>query len=119
MRLTFDDRAGPQDLFEKLADTQFNLLLMAQSVPPAGAVDFGDLLHTHPIPDTDENDAELQRVRIAGPAFYLLRPDGHVGLCGSRLDANAVSRYLAERVHLHDTAVSAGERAAMLTSARA
>jgi len=38
---------------------------------------------------------ELSRVRIPNPAFYLLRPDGYIGLCGTRLDAKTVSRYLA------------------------
>ena len=119
MRLTFDDGAAPQDLFERLDDTRFNLLVIGQAVPSLGTLDLGDLLRTHAIADTVENSAELRRVRIAGPAFYLLRPDGHVGLCGPRLDTNAVSRYLAERMHLHATAAAAGERAAMSSSARA
>jgi len=119
MKLTFDAKTGPEDVFEKLDDTRFNLLVMGQPVPSADSVDHGDLLHTHPISDTAENNAQLQRVRIAGPAFYLLRPDGHVGVCGSRLDTNAVSRYLAERVHLHATAGTAGERAGMLSSVSA
>jgi len=40
-------------------------------------------------------------------------------VCGSRLDTNAVSRYLAERVHLHATAGTAGERARILSSVSA
>ena len=39
----------------------------------------------------------LARAQISGPAFYLLRPDGHVGLAGTRLEVEAVNRYLAER----------------------
>ena len=45
------------------------------------------------------NDAELARVHIPQPSFYLLRPDGHVGLCGTRLEPGAVTRYLSERLH--------------------
>ena len=43
---------------------------------------------------------ELARTKVPQPSFYLLRPDGHVGLCGAQLDVDAVKRYLAERVHL-------------------
>jgi len=52
------------------------------------------------IPDDPANDRELARVRIPRPSFYLLRPDGHVGLSGDRLDAAAVTRYLSERLYL-------------------
>ena len=37
---------------------------------------------------------------IPQPSFYLLRPDGHVGLCGGRLDVDAVGRYLDEALRL-------------------
>src|SRR5438445_12935774 len=53
-------------------------------------------LSTHVIPDDTHNTQELARVRISGPAFYLLRPDGHVGLAGTRLEPDAITRYLAE-----------------------
>jgi hypothetical protein len=46
------------------------------------------------------NDRELARARIPQPSFYLLRPDGHVGLAGARLDADATARYVAGRLHL-------------------
>ena len=40
---------------------------------------------------------ELARANIGQPSFYLLRPDGHVGLCGPGFDAAAIRQYLAER----------------------
>jgi hypothetical protein len=43
------------------------------------------------------NEQELARAHISGPVFYLLRPDGHVGLAGTRLDATAVTGYLSDR----------------------
>jgi hypothetical protein len=55
------------------------------------------MVRVHPIPDDPANGRELARAQIRGPAFYLLRPDGHVGLAGARLDAGAVGRYLLER----------------------
>jgi len=36
--------------------------------------------------------------RLASPSFYLLRPDGHVGLAGATLDVDAVTRYLAATI---------------------
>ena len=50
------------------------------------------------IPGDPANDRELERARIPRPAFYLLRPDGHVGLAGGRLEAAAVARYVSERI---------------------
>ena len=35
-------------------------------------------------------------------AFFLLRPDGHIGLCGGVVDAAAVRRYFAENLALLD-----------------
>jgi 2-polyprenyl-6-methoxyphenol hydroxylase-like FAD-dependent oxidoreductase len=88
---------GPvEDLFQRLDDTRFNLLVMGQPAP-AAVPGLGDLLSVHAIPDDAANSVELGRVGITGPAFYLLRPDGHAGLAGARLDINAVKRYFAER----------------------
>src|SRR5205814_6240943 len=60
------------------------------------AAGLGDLLSTQLISDDAHNALELARVRIPGQAFYLLRPDGHVGLAGTRLEPGAVARYLSE-----------------------
>jgi 2-polyprenyl-6-methoxyphenol hydroxylase-like FAD-dependent oxidoreductase len=99
MKLTFDRKIGSEDLFEKIDDTRFNLLVVGQAVPPLGALGLGDMLRTHAIPDEVENEAELACVGITGPAFYLLRPDGHVALCGPRLDTVALAQYFARRAH--------------------
>src|SRR5437773_6698480 len=79
---------GPiEDLFEKVDDTRLALIVIGQPAPPAGAVDFGDLLRIHAVPADPVNDAELARKRIPRPSFYLVRPDGYIGLCGARLEA--------------------------------
>ena len=71
------------------------------SLAPASAtIGIGDLLRVHAIPDDPVNDAELARVQIPQPSFYLLRPDGYIGLCGAGLEAAAVKRYLSERLRL-------------------
>ena len=87
---------GPvEDLFQKLDDTRYNLIVVGQPAPSGEAPELGDLLSTRVIPDHTHNTQELARVRISGPAFYLLRPDGHVGLAGTRLEPDAVTRYLS------------------------
>ena len=59
-------------------------------------LEVGDLLSAHEIPDDAHNAGELAGARIPKQAFYLLRPDGHVGLAGTRLEPGAVARYLSE-----------------------
>jgi 2-polyprenyl-6-methoxyphenol hydroxylase-like FAD-dependent oxidoreductase len=88
-----------EDLFAKLDDTHFHLIVIGQE----GRVDlpgFGDLFRVHVIPADPVNDAALNRVGIASPSFYLIRPDGHVGLCGAEIDAGAMQRYLRETLGL-------------------
>ena len=93
LRLT---ASGPvEDLFENLDDTRFNLLVFGQPAPAEQALRHGDMLRTHTAPDDPENARELGRAGIAGPCFYLLRPDGHVGLCGGRFGVAAVDRYIS------------------------
>ncbi len=84
---------GPiEDLYARLDDTRFNLVVIGQDAP--ADADARVLVHRIPVGDAD-NAAALQRAGIAAPAFYLLRPDGHVGLAGARLDVAAVADYLA------------------------
>ena len=87
---------GPiEDLYGALDDTRFNLLIFGDA--PLNRRQFGDMVRTHGIPRIAENDQELARANISQPSFYLLRPDGHVGLCGPGFDAAAIRQYLAER----------------------
>jgi 2-polyprenyl-6-methoxyphenol hydroxylase-like FAD-dependent oxidoreductase len=91
---------GPaEDLFQTFDDLGFDLFLFGQSLP-AGAGEFGALVRVHAVPADQLNDAELARAGIPQPSFYLVRPDGHVGLCGSRVDAGAVRRDLSETLRL-------------------
>jgi len=94
---------GPiEDFFERLDDTRFTLVLIGQSIPPGGVPLLDDLLRTYEVPSNPANDRELARAHIPRPAFYLLRPDGHVGLAGTRLDGVAVTRYLSDRLDFWD-----------------
>jgi 2-polyprenyl-6-methoxyphenol hydroxylase-like FAD-dependent oxidoreductase len=98
--LKFEASGTVQDLFKKLDDTRFNLLAIGQPAPTAEELGLGDLLRIHPVPADPANDAELARLHVPRSSFYLLRPDGHVGLCGTRLDAAEVRRYVAERLRV-------------------
>jgi len=87
---------GPvEDLFQALDDTRFNLIVIGQSAPSDKGPGSRDLVRTLVIPEDAHNARELARVSIAGPAFYLLRPDGHIGLAGTRLELDVVSQYLS------------------------
>jgi hypothetical protein len=91
--------SGPvEDLFQKLDDTRFNLIVIKQQeTAAANAVSFGSLVRTLVIPECSENEQALARAQLSGPLYYLLRPDGHVGLAGTHFEAGAVTRYFADR----------------------
>jgi len=46
------------------------------------------------------NDQELQRAQIPLPSFFLVRPDGYIGLCDTRLDASSTRDYLSQNLCL-------------------
>ena len=98
LRLRFQPNGRLEDLYGKLDDTRFTLLVFGQAAPPRGIPELGDRLHIQELPSDPANDRELARARIPRPSFYLLRPDGHIGLAGARLDAAAASRYVSERL---------------------
>jgi 2-polyprenyl-6-methoxyphenol hydroxylase-like FAD-dependent oxidoreductase len=88
---------GPvEDTFKSFEDSHFNLVAFGQSTQEA----FGDMVRVWNIPADPQNDAELVRAGIPHWSFYLIRPDGHVGLCGKAVDAPAIRRYLAETIGL-------------------
>ena len=68
------------DVYALLDDTCFNLVVVGQ---PAPALDGSVRVHA------------LTTDRLPAPSYYLLRPDGHVGLAGASVDVDAVTRYLA------------------------
>ena len=102
LRLRLREGAPAEDLFKRLDDTRFNLLVFPE---PDHASDMPacELLHVHVVPVDPINESELARAQIPRPSAYLLRPDSHVGLCGVRLDPAAIGRYLSERLHINAT----------------
>jgi hypothetical protein len=110
LRLRLSPNGSAEDLSAKLDDTRFNLVVIGQPAPADGVPGPGELLRTVAIPSDSANDRELERMHIPQPSFYLVRPDGHVGLAGSRLDMVAATRYLSERLGLETTAGSRMQR---------
>lgn len=98
VRLSPDSPA--EDIFEKIDDTRFTLVLFGQPAPAAGLPDLGGLLRCLAIPADSGNERELAHSCIPSPTFYLVRPDGYIGLSGSRLDVASVTRYASERLGL-------------------
>jgi hypothetical protein len=103
LKLKLDGGDAVEDLYRKLDDRRFNLVVVGQAVPH-GEFGLGDLLGVYLVTDDPQNAAELNRAHVPRPSFYLLRPDGHVGLCGGRLQAGAIERYVRERLRLRPTA---------------
>ena len=94
LRLVLSAGGPVEDLFGKLDDTRFTLIAIGQPAAPARAAP-AELLRTLVVPADPANDRELARAGVPPRAFYLLRPDGYVGLAGTQFDAEAVTRYFS------------------------
>jgi len=95
LRVRFQSQTAPADLFAKLDDTPFNLLVIGQPAPSSASLKLGDLVRIHTIPLDGDNRKTLAAVGIKDAAFFLLRPDGHIGLAGTEFQANAIARWFA------------------------
>jgi 2-polyprenyl-6-methoxyphenol hydroxylase-like FAD-dependent oxidoreductase len=100
LRLRFAAGGPVEDLFQKLDDTHFHLVVIGQPASLDGTSGFGDLLRVHTVPADAANDEELARTQIPRPSFYLVRPDGYIGFCGARLEAGGVKAYFSQSLRL-------------------
>jgi 2-polyprenyl-6-methoxyphenol hydroxylase-like FAD-dependent oxidoreductase len=86
LNLKFHAQGPREDLFQRLDDTRFNLLMIGQPTPFAASHRFAEMLQVHDIPSDAENESALAAASITSPSYYLLRPDGHIGLTGTSFD---------------------------------
>lgn len=100
LKLRLRENGRTHDLHQCLDDRRFHLLVFGQSLPADAACGPGSLIEMHEVPGTPENEAALAAAKIPRHSFYLLRPDGHVGLCGDRIDPAAIRHYLEENLGL-------------------
>ena len=61
LRLKFKPQGPREDLFQRLDDTRFNLLVIGQPAPSREGLGLGDMLQVHAIPSDPENDARIRR----------------------------------------------------------
>jgi 2-polyprenyl-6-methoxyphenol hydroxylase-like FAD-dependent oxidoreductase len=106
LRLKFHAQGSREDLFQKLDDTRLNLLVIGQPEVSTASLQLGDMLKVHAIPSDIENDRALSAAAITSPSYYVLRPDGHIGLAGTLFQEADLRQWLA-RSHLRlDNATS-------------
>ncbi|HEY6928992.1 MAG TPA: FAD-dependent monooxygenase [Thermoanaerobaculia bacterium] len=98
LKVRLSAAGSPEDIFDRLDDTRFNLVVIGQEAPPPLPPRAAKLTQILVIPSDPVNDPVLERAKIPRPSFYLLRPDCYVGLCGARPEADAIERYLSERI---------------------
>ena len=79
---------GPGEHAEEIASKLAALHIVAFIVSPDGA----DVAACENLQDLYGDFARLYRAR--GPFLYLIRPDGHVGLCQRRMNASSLAGYL-------------------------
>lgn len=109
MKLRMKQGGPVEDLFQALDDRQFNLLLIGQPEALASTpIDMCPLVRPHVIPMDAGNTAELARMNVPSPSYFLLRPDGHIAASGTKFDALAVERFLAPWLEAEADAVTGG-----------
>ena len=70
--------------------------MIGQPAPSLEGLGLGDMLQLHAVPSDPENDAALAGASIAGPSYYVLRPDGHIGLTGTVFQEGDLKRWFAQ-----------------------
>ena len=95
LRLKYHAQGAPEDLFQRMDDTRFSLIVIGQPAPSAESLGLGDMVQVHAIAADAGNDRALAAAAITGPADYLVRPDGHIGLAGTRFQEADLQRWLA------------------------
>lgn len=97
LRVHLGAGAPLDDIYRVLDDTRFNLVRIAPRADSAPVPDHAIAEHRIDPGDAD-NRAALERVGVPADAFYLLRPDGYIGLAGMGTPDASATQYLAQRI---------------------
>lgn len=103
LHLAFADSAQAMDVHERLVDTRFHLLLVGEENAGsldalAAASDFDGMLRRDRVVATEANVAALAAAGIPVPSYFLVRPDGHIGLAGRRFDESRLRAYMTDAI---------------------
>ena len=97
LKLKFKADGRIEDLFERLDDTRFNLIVVGQALPQPAALPVTEAFVVHAVAADPTNDEVLKRAGIPTPSYFVLRPDGYIALAGGRIEAQDIERYFAGR----------------------
>lgn len=98
LQLKFHANAPAEDVYQRLDDLHFHLLVIGHENATELVSAYKNLVCRHLIPDAPANHDGLARANIPARAFYLVRPDGHIGLAGTDINVKSVESYLKEVV---------------------
>jgi hypothetical protein len=98
LQLQRDPQDAPADLYQSFDGLRFQLLLFGQPSPSLPG--FEREVHSQLIDAGGENGRRLQAAGIPLPSFFLLRPDGYIGLAGLQAEPELLRRWLTRQVGL-------------------
>jgi 2-polyprenyl-6-methoxyphenol hydroxylase-like FAD-dependent oxidoreductase len=98
LTLQRDPQAGPVDLYQSFDGLRFQLLLFGQPSPSLPG--FERDVRSQMFDAGGENGRRLQAAGIPLPSFFLLRPDGYIGLAGLQAEPELLRRWLTRQVGL-------------------
>ncbi len=98
MQLQRDPQREPVDLYQCFDGLRFPLLLFGQPPPPLSG--FERELQPLVFDGAAENGRQLEKAGIRSPSFFLLRPDGYIGLAGGRAEPERLREWLVQRIGL-------------------
>lgn len=97
LHLVLAEGSPPADIFKACEAGRFNLIVMGQDAGDLSPLRHGGV-HVIAVPDTTENRTVLDASGVPLPSFYLIRPDGYVGLAGRQFQSHLVHDWFREKL---------------------